>query len=122
MASYDIILITIMNKTKIKFAFVGRLTKEKGFDLICDRLQHLYDNKSSHIDLFTLDVYGDGEFTQDISHLSKSLPNVTYHGHLPFDQVVKQIQDYDYNLMPSRFLETFGLTALDFALYGIPTI
>lgn len=30
--------------------------------------------------------------------------------------------DYDFVLMPSRFLETFGLSALDFAQYGVATI
>lgn len=29
---------------------------------------------------------------------------------------------YDFVLMPSRFLETFGLSALDFAQFGVPTI
>ena len=30
--------------------------------------------------------------------------------------------DYDFVLMPSVFLETFGLSALDFAQFGIPVI
>ncbi len=30
--------------------------------------------------------------------------------------------DYDFVMMPSKFLETFGLSALDFAQFGIPTI
>ena len=41
---------------------------------------------------------------------------------MPLKKIFKNSLDYDFVLMPSRFLETFGLSALDFAQFGIPTI
>ena len=111
-----------MNQTKITFAFVGRITKEKWFDLIYDRLQYLRSVHSPLLDLFTLDIYGDGPLRDQAQEVSDLLVNTTYHGQVPFDKIIHDIRFFDYNLMPSTFLETFGLTALDFALHGVPTI
>ncbi len=122
MAPYDIILITIMNKTKIAFVFAGRLTKEKWFDMIYNRITSLKLINSQLLHKFTLDIYGNWplhDMAQEIDRLS---PNITYHTQVPFKKIVESIPYFDYNLMPSIFLETFGLTAIDFALYGVPTI
>lgn len=122
MAYYDNIWITIMNQTKITLAFVGRLTKEKWFDLIYDRLISLNLTNNPLLHKFTLDIYGDGYLNSKAQEIDELLPNVTYHGQVSYEKIMEVVPFFDYNLMPSRFLETFGLTAIDFALYGVPTI
>ena len=58
-----------------------------------------------------------------IEELAKLYPDhISYYGYMPLKKIFKNSLDYDFVLMPSRFLETFGLSALDFAQFGIPTI
>ena len=45
-----------------------------------------------------------------------------YHGRLPKEQTIDWIKKADYTLMPSLFLETFGLVALDSLACGVPVI
>gem|GEM_PF-3310103 len=54
-------------------------------------------------------IFGDGILmTQIPNH-----PRVTYHGQQPKEILMETWKECDYGLMPSRFLETFGLSALD---------
>jgi glycosyltransferase involved in cell wall biosynthesis len=45
-----------------------------------------------------------------------------YHGRLPKEQTIMWMSKAQYTLMPSLFLETFGLVALDSLASGIPVI
>jgi glycosyltransferase involved in cell wall biosynthesis len=45
-----------------------------------------------------------------------------YHGRLPKDQTITRMSKAQYTLMPSLFLETFGLVALDSLACGVPVI
>ncbi|MBP7847654.1 glycosyltransferase [Patescibacteria group bacterium] len=66
----------------------------------------------------SLHIFGDGELKDKIP----SLPFVTYHGHLPKEQVIPIWKTCHFTIMPSQFLETFGLTALDSISLGVPVI
>ena len=69
------------------------------------------------------DIYGDGVLRLEIEELAKQYPeSIRYHGFVPLQTIFDRGVDYDFMLMPSRFLETFGLSALDFAQFGVPTI
>jgi UDP-glucose:tetrahydrobiopterin glucosyltransferase len=45
-----------------------------------------------------------------------------YHGRLPKEQAMAIVSKATYTLMPSRFLETFGLVALDSLALGVPVV
>jgi glycosyltransferase involved in cell wall biosynthesis len=47
---------------------------------------------------------------------------VVYFGHRSQQEVKQALCSAHYMLMPSRFLETFGLSALEAISYGVPVI
>jgi glycosyltransferase involved in cell wall biosynthesis len=48
--------------------------------------------------------------------------NVHYFGWQPHEKIKSYLENIDYCLMPSEFLETFGLSALYDLSWGIPVI
>ncbi len=102
---------------KINLIYVWRLTKEKGFDLLLKFVESVGKDKNLSKKV-SLHIFGDGELKDKIP----SLPFVTYHGHLPKEQVIPIWKTCHFTIMPSQFLETFGLTALDSISLGVPVI
>jgi glycosyltransferase involved in cell wall biosynthesis len=69
------------------------------------------------------DIYGDGLLRSEVEELARLYPDqIIYHGYVTLSKVFEHSTDYDFVMMPSHFIETFGLSALDFAQFGIPTI
>lgn len=58
-------------------------------------------------------ICSDGDARETIIELTKKYKNVTYHGRLSQDKLQELYKQVDILFMPSRFLETFGLTALE---------
>ncbi len=59
----------------------------------------------------------------EIEELARQFPDqIIYRGYVPLSQVFEHSVEYDFVMMPSHFIETFGLSALDFAQFGIATI
>jgi glycosyltransferase involved in cell wall biosynthesis len=66
------------------------------------------------------DICSDGDARSEIESLSKKYPNVTYHGRLGSTELRALYESVDLLFMPSRFLEMFGLTALEALTLGTP--
>ena len=109
---------TIRNEKEINpqkiLVFAGRLTYSKWADLLCQLIRDSYD-RNIHIHIF-----GEWEYAQQIKDLE--FQHYTYHGQQPIDIVHEHMQHATYVLVPSRFLETFWLTALDAVSRGTPVI
>ena len=106
---------------KLHCIFVGRLVREKWFDLVLDRC-HRCAADPALCDVFHLDIFGDGALRGLLEEHLEERDFVTYHGHRPLEEVKKIWSGVDYTLMPSRFLETFGLSALDAIQLGVPVV
>ena len=104
---------------KIHFIYVWRLCEEKGCDLILDFFKNL---DISYIDKVTLDVYGDGVLRTEFEELGQKMYNVTFHGYTHKEIILENWKNMHYTLMPSRFLETFGLSALDSFGVWVPVV
>lgn len=119
----------------VTFAFVWRLTAEKGFDSLLEtwtRLEKEYPKVYPYIRVF---IFWDGELRASIpSHwfqCEDPLDTIS-HPHLlknsyfwrrePSEIWEFLWQNAEYTMMPSRFLETFGLVALESLASGIPII
>lgn len=103
----------------VTFVFVGRITQEKGFDRI---LQSVYSLLQEQLTDFVIHVYGRGDMEQRLrDHLGYGT-YLIYHGHVPKEQFLQERKSYQYTLMPSKFLESFGLVALDSLAVGVPVI
>ena len=105
------------HKTKLAFIFAGRLTIEKGFDLILELFETIQKKKQRH-SLVHFHVFGDCP----LAPLIPQYHFVTYHGFQHKDTVLEIRKTCHYALMPSRFLETFGLSALDSLQCNVPVI
>lgn len=104
----------------IKLLYFGRLDTEKGLQAIIDMIQYFWQTKQIP---FTIDIYGEGSYQQDIKKLAIQYPtHVHYYGFQSLQTIKTKAQQYDYCLMPSLFLETFGLSALNALSRGIPVI
>lgn len=110
-----------MPKPAIRLISTHRLDPEKGRDLILAWLKNVLCNDNNW--KLHYDIYGDGVLRAEVEELARLYPDqIIYHGYIPLSQVFEHSTKYDFVMMPSHFIETFGLSALDFAQFGIPTI
>ena len=106
----------------IRFMFWWRLTNEKWFDLILKRIDKYKWSQS--INNIEINIFGDGEYREDLVSIIwiNKLQTVEYHWRQKKDMIEKYISECDFALMPSRFIETFGLSALEACEAGKPVI
>lgn len=105
-----------ISDNKIKFLYVGRLTKIKGILFLIETLSALKDCS------WHLDVVGDGPLMEDAKTLTKQLsldPKVTFVGYSPETDLF--MLNSSCLLFPS-FEEGMGLTLMRAAQLGMPVI
>lgn len=121
----------------MRFTFFGRLTQEKGADLLVQAWSLLEPEARGNANLT---VFGDGPLRglfqgEGIDNLSglddvafqQVVPakgRISYAGRKDFQAVIAPFlrSSTDYVLMPSRFLETFGLGALESLSAGVGVV
>jgi len=106
--------------TKLGFLYFGRLDEEKWIDLVIDMVEH-FGNEKWELP-FRLFVFHKGTYESEILDLSDKYVDVHYFGFQPLSVLKRYIPSCHYSLMPSRFLETFWLTALNALSWGLPVI
>ena len=112
----------VANDKIIKFMFWGRLTQEKWFDLIIKRIEKY--KWSQNINNIYIDIFGDGKYGEELVSMIwiNKLQSIRYHWWQEKNIIEKYISECDFALMPSRFVETFGLSALEACEAGKPVI
>lgn len=105
------------NKRKnIKFIYLGRLTYEKGVDLILDSMKRL---SASNIELH---IAGDGPMRPIIEEAERVDHRIRYHGFIKGNQLDSALIASDVLIAPSRMKEAFGRIVLDAYKFGLPVI
>ena len=109
-----------MPEKKMWLLFFGRLDDEKWFWLILDMLNKFIQQYWEIP--FSLYVFGKWKYVQDLLDIAAKHNSV----HFFWRQSLETIQRYQENcqfcLMPSTFLETFGLTAVNALHMWIPVV
>lgn len=107
--------------SKIRFVFAGRLVKEKWADLLLSAIEQLArkDDINNAIEII---VYGKWYLSDNFSQLAEQYTFVQYHWFRPKKELYKTREESHYTIMPSRFLETFGLSALESLSAWVPVI
>jgi len=104
---------TISKQKLLKLVFIGNLISRKGLDILLRGIEDL--NNSGF--LFSLDVYGHGDFSQyDVNHAS-----VRYCGLIPFGYSQSVISEYDFLVLPSRY-DGWGVVVNEALMAGVPVI
>ena len=107
----------------IRFAYRWRLDPEKWVDMMVQTIQNLCSLPLDTAHTYQYDIRGVGMLTSEVQSLVDRFPaQVIYHGRVSHDVLMSEIQGTHYALMPSIFLETFGLTALEACQHSIPVI
>ncbi len=81
---------------EVRFIFVGRLDKGKGFDMVIPA----YIKISKNINC-SIDIAGNGEFERIIPNGEKT--NIRYHGKLDRKKIVELYKNTDILVLPSRW-------------------
>lgn len=102
----------------VSYIFVGRLDREKGINLLLEAFAIHQKNHPNTI----LHICGTGQEEKKVQEIADSNAHIIYHGWVWKETIRELIIASDYMVMPSIFLETFGLTALEALMLGTPVI
>ncbi len=108
-------------KQKLWLLYFGRLTPEKGFDLVLTMLEYFLD-KYWKILPFKIFIFGDGVLKDRLLDIAEQSEDIHYFGRRNLEEIKRYQDNYDYHLMPSKCLETFGLSALTACSRGLSVI
>ena len=101
--------------------FASRLVEEKWVDILIQAIE-----KTSAHPIFSEQISwtiaSDGLYESKIRELAEKNPSVQYLGKIPQERLASLYRESDILFMPSRFLETFGLTALESLACGTPVV
>ena len=101
-----------------RLAFVGKLERYKGPDILLEALVRCADLK------WILDVYGDGSMGGELRRRAAAAglaDRITFHGVIPSDQVVARLCRADICVVPSRH-EGWGMAATEAIRAGATVI
>jgi glycosyltransferase involved in cell wall biosynthesis len=103
-------------ESEARVAFVGRLSEEKGVDVLLRAMKEV-----RHL---TCAIIGDGPEKQKLHALAEELKldNVEFLGALHNEELEREIARAKAIIIPSQSYETFGLTALEAYAWGKPVI
>ena len=95
------------------YIYVGRLSVEKGLDILLDTFKK---NKKK------LFVLGDGPLRQDVRDATEESPNISFLGKLSISQTYNMISNAKALIFPSKWHEPFGRTIVESFAHGTPVI
>jgi glycosyltransferase involved in cell wall biosynthesis len=85
--------------------YVGRLSSEKGVDLLLEAWRSL--------DGVPLSVVGSGPDERRLREIAASLPDVRFLGRVPRDRALRAMQEAAFVVAPSRLYEVFPMALLE---------
>jgi glycogen(starch) synthase len=100
----------------LRLLFVGRLTEQKGVDLLLAIARELAKERPGAFEL-RIAGSGDSGITEQVRQLAASTDGVEYLGHIPNEDISAQYAWADATLIPSRF-ETLNKVAIETAAAG----
>jgi len=94
--------------------FVGRLSPEKGVDILLEAWRILTN--------IPLKIAGDGPLKAWVQRRASTLRGVEVLGWQPRESVVRLLKGAKFLIVPSRGYETFGITVIEAFACGVPVI
>lgn len=109
-------------RKETRLAFVGRFDSTKGLHVLIKAFKMAPALKA------TLDVYGvvqgpaSAAYQKEMHTLAGNDPRISFHEPIAPQEVVPRLRQYDFLAIPSEWLETGPLVALEAFAAGIPVI
>ncbi|WP_255286062.1 glycosyltransferase [Priestia megaterium] len=97
--------------------FVGRLSKEKGVDILIKAWKSLHDKQD-----YKLLIAGDGEERVKLQKLAENQNDVKFLGKIPSDSVKELMGKSKYLVVPSRWYEGLPMTIVESYSAATPVI
>lgn len=111
-----------MNKP-VHFLFYSRLEEEKGFRLLLEVMSKFIEIAERN---FRISIFATGSMESELKIFMSRHPEfpLTYYGRRPKREIFSfmKSEQVDIVLMPSLFLETFGLNSGEALWHGIPVL
>ena len=112
-----------MQKGFVKFGYLGRIDRDKGFHLLLKALEMVSPEPNCE-----LHVFGAAQNFWDNAFLEECVPSymgnarIVQHGPVPIDKLADAYAQFDVLILPSIYLEVFGLVILEAFSAGRPVI
>ncbi len=105
---------------KIDLLYVGRLEREKGVIILLKSLKKLKEEKTE----LKVKIVGYGEEENKLKEYVKEnkLTNISFEGKKSFDEVENYYKQAKMIVVPSIYMEQFGLIGLEAMSKGVPAI
>jgi glycosyltransferase involved in cell wall biosynthesis len=103
----------------LRIAYFGRIDETKGLDLLAYALKKI-PKAAVHLDVFA--IRRSGGLYQWLTTQAQNDPRLTIHSAVLSADVVKRMAAYDLIAIPSRWLETGPLVALEAFAAGVPVL
>lgn len=100
-------------KKESHFLFIGRLSEEKGIDVLLDAFKGLP---------FLIKIAGEGPLQELVEKTAKQFSNIIYLGNLSSEKVVSQLQKTEALIVPSVCYEGMPMTIIEAFSVGTPVI
>lgn len=100
-------------KREEHFLFIGRLSKEKGIQVLINAFKELP---------FLLRIAGDGPLKSQVIQATTQFSNISYLGNLTTDEVIAKLRKTQALIFPSVWYETFGLVNIEAFVNYTPVI
>jgi len=107
--------------TPIKLAFFGRIDPVKGIDIVIRALRGLTTAPLS-LDIYGVTQPGMEAYRDELVHLVADDERVVFRDPIPNHQIITQLREYHFLVVPSQGLETGPLVVLEAFAADIPVI
>jgi glycosyltransferase involved in cell wall biosynthesis len=97
--------------------FVGRISKEKGLDILLEAWVQVKNKKNG-----LLEIIGDGPLKQEFEQKYKEYSDIKFYGKLDNEIVLNYISNAKYIVVPSICFEGFPMTIVEAYSVGTPVI
>jgi glycosyltransferase involved in cell wall biosynthesis len=103
-----------------RIAFFGRLDATKGVHIVLEALA-LLPRAKIHFDIYGV-LQGSSDYLEELRRIANSDSRVRFHDPIAHDEVIARLRQYDFLAVPSQWMETGPLVALEAFAAGVPVI
>jgi glycosyltransferase involved in cell wall biosynthesis len=112
-----------MNGRRIRFGYIGSVNRAKGFHILLESLNRIESQDSCE-----LHIFGGAQNPWDNEFFAKCMAGysgkatITNHGYISHEKLADAFKKIDILILPSIYLEVFGLVILEALSAGRPVI